>query len=373
VTSADAIQVVPAPGSESGRRLSFQDVACVGSSIPEELVAAHGLVPVPITAVAGPPTPNADRYLEAEYGAESRSIVEQILCGACDGASLVVFDRRAGDLFYYVKEMVRLGWLPSLPPVHLFDLVLSRSVDATQFNLVQMRALDAVLARIGDDSAANSLAEVIAAGNAWRREVRRFVDLRWQRRISGVDALQALSRRRAVTRAEHAAELGELSARLEGARPSLHGPSVVLVSGEALYHDRLHWVIESAGGLVVGEDSEWGSRLAGDDVGEASLEALCDAYWSCATGPEVQPFEARHAWLGEVLQRHRPDFVVAWVPPDDTRFGWDYPRLAAAATSAGATPVLVRADILDGAAFDAAVGELSPTFKAAGPSGVSSR
>jgi hypothetical protein len=148
---------------------------------------------------------------------------------------------------------------------------------------------------------------------------------------------------------------------------------VLLVSGEVLYHDQLHQVIERAGGLVVGEDSEWGSRLAGDDIEDISMEALCGAYWNGATGPEVQPFEARHAWLVDMLERHRPEFVVAWVPPDDTRFGWDYPRLAATVGSAGATPVLLRADILDGAGFDAAVGELSPRFVAAASSGVSSR
>lgn len=344
-----------------GRSAERTHVVCVGTNIPEELISARGLVPTYVTGTLVDETPEADEYLEGKYGAEFRSVLQSLLDGAADTAALLVFDRRFRDLFYYVKEMVRLGWLPALPPVHLFDLILSRAVDATAFNLDQVRRLDDVLGRAAADRVPDvPLADVVDADNAWRAEVRQLLDLRRRRRVTGVEAFDALSRRRSMTRSEHARALAELNGRLTAAADDMPaGPAVLLATGEPLYHDLLHRAVEATGAIVVAEDSEWGSRLAGDDVQEASHAALRDKYWADATGPELRPFEARAAWLLGAVEQYRPQIVVIWIPPSDVLFGWDYPRLAEHIRAAGVQPVLLRTDVLNDTDLEATITELS--------------
>ncbi len=336
-------------------------VVCVGSNIPPELITARGLIPTYLTGEIVSKTPRADEYLEGKYGAEFRSILQQLLDGVADPATLVVFDRRFRDVFYYVKEMVRLGRLPQLPPVYLFDLIISRSVDATKFNLQQIRQLDDVLALAAAGRSGQPLAAVVKADNAWRAQVRRLLDHRRARRIAGLEAFGALSAVRWLGRTEHGRRLAGLNDRLAAAPLGgrVSGPAALLVSGEPLYHDRLHRAVEAAGALVLGEDSEWGSRLAGGDVAEGSYGALLERYWTDATGDELRPFPARIAWLMEAVTMYRPDVVLLWIPPSDTSFGWDVPRLAGQVRAAGAHPVLFRGDVLSGVGLDAAVSELS--------------
>jgi 2-hydroxyglutaryl-CoA dehydratase, D-component len=352
----------PIAGSES--------VICIGTNLPEELIVAHGLTASYLTGELMDKTPEADAYLEGKYTAEFRSIMQQILDGAANSARLIIFDRRFRDIFYYIKEMIRIGLLPGLPPVHLFDLILSRSVQQSAFNLGQLRLLDDALQHAAQDRAGEPLPSVIGAANAWREQVRRLLEHRKAQRISGVSAFNVLGAVRWLGRAEHGRRLAELNDTL-AASPRSRGssfPTVLLASGESLYHDRLHRAVEATGARVLGEDSEWGSRVAGTGIADTSYGALIDKYWADATGSELRPFSARAAWLTEAVAEYRPDVVVLWVPPGDTIFGWDVPRLIRHVQSAGAQPVVFRADVLSGTGVESAAAELGRAF--AGTAGV---
>lgn len=352
----------PASWAHPQRPIDAATVVCVGTNIPVELIRSRGLRPVFLGGAILARTPRADEYLEGQYGAELRSVLEQLLDGAADGAALVVLDRRFRDLFYYLKEMVRLGQCPNLPPLHMFDLILSRSFDQTDFNTEQFRLLDTVLARVAGDLPRVAVDDVIREDNAWRAEVRTFLQFRRNGGIDGVDAFRVLGAARVLPRSDHRRQLAalnvDLAAATKGDAVGGHRPRVVLLPGESLFHDRLHQAVEAAGALVVAEDSEWGSRVAGRDVPEdGGTAGLLGTYWGDATGPELRPFEARVGWLLATLAEYRPDIVVIWLPPTDVRFGWDYPRLVEHVRGAGAQPVLLRSDVLSEAGTDSAVAE----------------
>jgi benzoyl-CoA reductase/2-hydroxyglutaryl-CoA dehydratase subunit BcrC/BadD/HgdB len=353
------------PARQPDRPIAGCDsVICVGTNIPEELISAHGLIPCYLTGEVLDETPQADSYLEDKYTSEFRSIMQQLLEGAANPARLIIFDRRFRDIFYYVKEMIRLGLVSDFPPVHLFDLILSRSVQQTAFNLQQVRLLDDAIQQVADERTAESLWSVIGAANTWREQVRHLLVHRKAERISGVGAFNVLSAVRWLGRTEHGRRLAGLNDTL-AASPLSAGsssPTVLVASGESLYHDRLHRAVEATGARVLGEDSEWGSRVAGADIADASDSALVDKYWADATGSELRPFPARAAWLIEAVGEYHPDVVVLWVPPGDTTFGWDIPRLIGRVRAAGAEPVLFRGDVLSDTSFDAAASELDRVF-----------
>lgn len=353
----------PAMWSHAQRPIDAATVVCVGTNLPVEPIRSRGLRPAFLGGAIMARTPRADEYLEGRYGPEFRSVLEQLLDGVADGAALIVFDRRFRDLFYYLKEMVRLGQCPNLPPLHMFDLILSRSFDQTDFNTEQIRLLDVVLSRVAGDLPRVSLDDVVREDNSWRAEVRTLLDFRRDGAIDGVDAFRALGAARVLARSDHRRKLAALNADLAGAPTEAatgrSRPRAVLLPGEPLFHDRLHQAVEAAGAVVVAEDSEWGSRLAGRDVPEDSgMAGLLGKYWDDATGPELRPFEARADWLLATLDEYRPDMVVLWLPPTDVRFGWDCPRLTEHIRGAGALPVLLRSDVLSEEGFAGASAEL---------------
>ncbi|GAA0935931.1 2-hydroxyacyl-CoA dehydratase family protein [Pseudonocardia zijingensis] len=326
-------------------------VVCVGTNIPIELITASGFRAVPLVARPVAATPRADDLLESGYGAEFRSVLEQLLSGAADSAALVVFDRRFRDLYYYLKETVRLGWTPSLPPLHVFDLLLSRSVDCSAYNREQLRLLAAQLERSGGAAGPARLTGAIEAANAWRASVRTVLAQRRRGAGSGTAVFRALGAARVLDRESHRVQLDALHTVMAGtpAAASSGRPRIALFAAETLYHDRLHTAVESAGTVVVDEDSEWGSRLAGSDVdpGTDPAAALLAKYWADATGRELRPFDARSAFLRSVVDdAAAPDLVVVHVPPSDTRFGWDVPAMVRMCDAAGVPVAIVRSDVL---------------------------
>lgn len=371
MTVGAVLEQFPRRAARSGAEypIDAATVVCVGTNIPVELIRSRGLRPAFLCGAVMDQTPRADEYLEGRYGAEYRSVLEQLLAGDTDNAALIIFDRRFRDIFYYLKEMIRLGRCPNLPPLHMFDLILSRSFDQTDFNTEQMRLLDRALTRVAGDSPSVPIEEVIREDNAWRAEVRKLLDFRRNGAIDGADAFRALGAARILPRCDHQRNLAALNTELAQAPTPRtggeHRPRAVLLPGEALYHDHLHRAVAAAGALVVAEDSEWGSRVAGHDVPQdGGMAGLLGKYWSDATGSELRPFEARLRWLAATLDEYRPDVVVLWLPPTDVRFGWDYPRLVDHIRTVGTHPVLLRSDVLSAAGFNEAVAELSAAVAA---------
>jgi len=221
--------------------------------------------------------------------------------------------------------------------------LLTRALDVSEYNREQLRLLDAQLQRRGGRRNAERLGHACAVTDAWRAEVRRLLAHRRRAAIGGAAAFRALSAVRTMEIDDHRAALAALNSTLTSAVPDQRPPALLL-SSEPMYTDSLHVAVEAADVVVTAEDSEWGSRIAGGDVGPGDdpLDALLRKYWTDARGPELRPFEARAAWLRAALAEYRPDVVVVHIPPHDRHYGWDYPALLPLIRDAGARAVLVQ-------------------------------
>jgi benzoyl-CoA reductase/2-hydroxyglutaryl-CoA dehydratase subunit BcrC/BadD/HgdB len=336
-------------GARAAASTGQKVVGLVGATVPVELVLAAGGFPVNLAPLQGAPTPLADRSLEAHFDGEVRAVLQALLEGSADAVDLVVISRSSDgylELYYALKELVRLGDSRSVPPLHLYDLLHGRSEANRRYSLERTRELAARLeAATGGTVDAGSLAAAVGEVNAQRAAVRSLLEARRDpgRAITGTDAMTAIGAGRFLRPGRHA-EL--VRAYLEESRAALQPrPRLLVVSGTALSDLRLHAALEAGGAVVVAEDDAWGSRFAGRDVpGDAPdlLEAVLDKVFFDVPSPRQAPAAVRDEWLRAELGRGGFDAAVFHVPPEDHWFGWDYPRLRALVEAAGLPSLLLR-------------------------------
>jgi hypothetical protein len=297
-------------------------------SVPVEIVRAAGFRAAMARAAFGQ-TPTADRHLEpGVFPSRLRHLVDDALTGRLAAAAQIVIPRTSDadyTCFLYLREFVRRGVAPALPPVLLFDLLQSRGAEVRAYDASRTHQLfDELASAAGRRPSVDDLHREIARANAARAAARRLTTLRHLGpRAAGAEvfpwfvAFWELEPERYVAAANHAASAMD-------ARPALGGPRVLL-AGAPVDGPELHRAIESLGAIVVAEVGPWGSGAAGDDVrvdGDPFV-ALADKYRADAIGartPVATLWHSAERLLDEV------DAVVVSLPPEDAVFGWDYPR-----------------------------------------------
>jgi benzoyl-CoA reductase/2-hydroxyglutaryl-CoA dehydratase subunit BcrC/BadD/HgdB len=325
---------------------------------PRELAIACGALMISAAADRTAPTPAADRYIDDIVSADAHALLQAALDGAFESLDLLVLTRAHDKLFYYLKECLRIGDGGRFPPLHMFDLMQSRRPAVETYNRLQFDALIRRIERAaGRTIADDALDEALKQTDAIHASLRKLMDHRRAARLSGVDALSAIGAGRFMEANDYARELAAFVDALDGAE-SIKGPRLLVASAEPLDNLALHARLEAAGGLVVAEDDPFGSRVLGDDV-EAegpAREVLLRRAWLGAVGAEVFPPEARLAWFEREAAAPDIDAIVFNIPTTDQIFGWDYPRLKAAADRAGKPSLLIREPTDDVAAFLAPLG-----------------
>lgn len=330
---------------DSGRKV----VALAGTTVPVELVLAAGAFPVSVAPLERAASPRADRYLEAHFDGEVRSILEAVLAGAWDWVDLLVLPRTSDgylELYYVMKELVRLGEGRAVPPLHLFDMLHGQSEANRAYGLERTAALARRLgAATGIAPTGDRLRGAVAAVNRQRAAVRRLQEARRDPAagISGTAALVATGAGRFMDPNAHAEAL---DAFLGEPRPALApGPRLLVVAAEPLSDLRLYTALEATGAVVVAEDDAWGARAGGADVDASAPDlaaAVFDKYFADVPSPRLAPHAARDRWLRAEIDRGGFEAAVFHVPQSDTWFGWDYPRLRDLCQQAGIRPVMVR-------------------------------
>lgn len=339
-------------------RAAAHVVGLVGNTIPVELVLACGRVPVLVAAQRGRPTPRADVYMEDVIAPETKSLFESAAGGDLAFLDLLVLSRPYAQLYYYLKEVYRLGRGPLFPPLHMFDLMHSQRETVRAYNWDRFQALTERLQRLtGEEITEPDLRGAVALTNAVREQQRRLLQLRWQGRVSGADAVEALGAGDFMAPDEYRAALSSyLESLTSGAGQPLESrPRLLIVTSEPLSHAGLHQALESAGAWVVAEDDWWGARAPGADVPLAgsAFEAVFQKYWLDTASPGVYPSTAREAWLRDHALRPEVDGVVFYLPQSDHQLGWDYPRLNDWVSDHGKATLLLRSDASMPDGFDA--------------------
>src|SRR5215471_14948745 len=116
-------------------------VGRIGTTVPVELILAAGRLPVLVAAELGMPTLTAETYMEPVIPPETKSLFEIAVGGQLENFDLLVLSRPYAHLYYYLKEVHRIGRAPNLPPLHMHDLMQSQREAVRGYNWSQTRAL----------------------------------------------------------------------------------------------------------------------------------------------------------------------------------------------------------------------------------------
>jgi benzoyl-CoA reductase/2-hydroxyglutaryl-CoA dehydratase subunit BcrC/BadD/HgdB len=298
-------------------------------SVPIEIVRAAGLVPI-IARGGLSATTTADAYLEhGIFPGRLRRLAEAALTGRVSSAARILVPRTSDadyKFFLYLREFVRLGIAPALPPVLLFDLLQSEGSDVASYNAARCRDLLDQLRQVNNPSVTlDDVRHEIARANVARAAARRLIALRrGMPRISGAEVLPLLGAFWTADPDRYVALAGAAAEEIARRAP-LVGPRVLL-AGAPVDGTSLHSAIETRGGVVVSEISPWGNWAAGVDVvcDNDPITALAAKYRADIIGPRTPVAQLRRS-IEQVLDD--VDLVVVSLPAEDTAFGWDYPAL----------------------------------------------
>lgn len=333
--TATPIAVLTAAFEESGiaaepdARETERFVVLSWPSVPIEIVRAAGLAP--ILARGGlTATPTADAYLEPGiFPSRLRNLAEAALTGRLKNAARIIVPRTSDadyKFFLYLREFVRLGIAPTLPPVLLFDLLQSQGPDVRSYNAARLCDLLREFATVNNRKVTlDDVRHEIRRANAARAAGRRLMALRHGiPRVTGSEVFPLLGAFWSVDPQVYAT-LAIAAADELAERPALAGPRVLL-SGAPVDGTALHVAIEARGAVVVSEIGPWANGAAGSDVvcdGDP-VTTLADRCCLETIGPRT-PAEQLQRTTVDLLDN--VDAVVVSLPTEDTAFGWDYPAL----------------------------------------------
>jgi benzoyl-CoA reductase/2-hydroxyglutaryl-CoA dehydratase subunit BcrC/BadD/HgdB len=254
-------------------------IRTLGIDAPRELLLAAGFVPVRLVTGATAATPRADALMgETTLGVRGRRLIEQILDPDAPDLPLLITqaDAEQPQIFAALRELGRLGErVPSR--IHFLDLIHLDRPSSRAYNLHRLRQLATWLEAIGGTPVSG---RTIAAEQAMLRRQAGLLEqvdaLRRSLRVSGTDALAIVGASAVLPPEVHVRHLEALLA-APIAAPDFAGRRVY-VAGTAHENRALYRLIESCGGLIVGEDQGWGNPFwrAALAHREASLESFAD-------------------------------------------------------------------------------------------------
>lgn len=321
-------------------------VGYVGNTVPVELIAASGCHPVRIAPVTGDPS-RADRWIEPISDTDVRLIFADYLAGAYDHCSLLVVPRSTESqhkLYLSLREAWRTGVVTAGPALWLYDILHTQRESSRQYGLARTQALAHQLGTIsGQPATEAALRSALLAGNETRCLLQQLQRRRLTHDIPGTQAHTATGALRFVAPADGAAALREWLA--EHPRSQGSGPRVML-KGCPLDHAALHAAVEAAGGNVVLEDDEWGSRAAQPSLAtdQPPLQALFENVWRDVPCPRLHPAPLDGSWFAQTLASRHFDAVIFNLPTPEDVYGWSFPAERDAVAAAGLPWLLLRED-----------------------------
>jgi benzoyl-CoA reductase/2-hydroxyglutaryl-CoA dehydratase subunit BcrC/BadD/HgdB len=324
----DPLRAARSAGARGGRAIGY-----VGPDIPVELILAASAIPVRLCGTPAEATPGAERYLEASFSPESRSIAEQWLTGALDCLESVIFSRSddsAQRLYYYLCELQRRGDCGGPKPL-LYDLARIKRGLSLAHTIESTRRLAAEL----------NVSEADLHGATARVNARLAL-------LSELSALRAAtpapqgSLVHRITRASHCDWSMEFDRALErwlAAPVYADSRRRVLLVGSAPPDERLHRAVESAGATVVEELNDLSAApLASSSRCANALEATAQRCYR--TIGAIRSLLQSPQDICRRAHELRVQGVIVWLIATETGLAWEAPHLERALRDAG-VPVLL--------------------------------
>ncbi|QFZ24559.1 2-hydroxyacyl-CoA dehydratase [Saccharothrix syringae] len=314
-------------------------IGCVGQDVPVELVTAAGALPVRLAGRPGTDVAAGETYLGRGVDPATLSVLTRLLAGEYGRLDRLLVSRDCEGslrLFYAVRELRRLEPGLGLPETHLVDVLHLPHWTTTRYVRGRFAELVAVLERwTGTRLTEQRIASAIALHDE-RRELWRAVSaMRRDLRLTGVQALAAFGAVLPV--AEH----NRLLRQVLESDPDVHAGRRVFLTGSSHDNPDVYRSLEGAGGVVVGEDHDWGDLLAARLVGEPTLAALVERYQYNGPTAARASIAARAAHTARAAVDRGAELVVSYVRRNDDAPPWDFPAQREALRRHGIPAVLV--------------------------------
>lgn len=307
-------------------------VGKLGCDVPDEFIIAAGMLPVQIYADPDKELKETNKYLEYAFDPMVRAQFEKIVDGTYyDLIDYLVISNSTDVLirvYLYLRELKRVEPEKPVPPVEFIDWLFTRNrlhQARNEFTLQLFRETVEKWAEkpITDD-------DIIRAAkicNSNRAALRKMAELRQGKevRISGSEALVIIGSAFFMDRETHT-QLVEEVINEASTWPVITGPRI-FVTGSNHEDTSLYDLIEDAGGIVVGEDHDWGNRFFQRDFNTdySPVRAVTDCYMLREFSSKKSFVSQRVDALNRQVSAVNADAVIFYTNIYEEAASWDYP------------------------------------------------
>lgn len=317
-------------------------VGQLGYDVPDELIIAADMLPVRIYADPNKKLDNTDKYLEYAFDPVVRAQFEKLVDGTYKNQIDYLAASNSTDViirvYVYLREIIRSEPEVPVPPVAFIDWLFTRNRMYQERNEQTMqlfrRQMETWAEHSIDDAKIRNAAEIC---NANRAALREMAELRHGKevRINGSEALVIIGSAFFMERQEHTRLVKLL---LEDAKswPVIDNPRIY-ITGSAQESTELYELIENAGGVIVGEDHDWGDRFFARDMPTDidPIKAIVDRYMLREFSSKKAFVSQRVDALNRGVKETDAQAVLFYMNIYEEAASWDYPSQKASLEDQG--------------------------------------
>ncbi|MBR2522768.1 MAG: 2-hydroxyacyl-CoA dehydratase [Coriobacteriales bacterium] len=307
-------------------------IATLGCDVPEELLCAAGMMPYPIYALPGGNMEMADKYLEYAFDPLVRAQFQRIVDGSLNDFCDAVVVSNSTDVlvrtYLYLREMKRVETDVAFPPVYFIDWLFTRKRMHQERNCLVVSLFKEELEELaGRRIAEEDIRKAAVLCNRTRSLLRQVDSFRTAQKVqlTGAEMLVVCGSGFYMDREEYNKVLEELLAELPS-WPQVHGRRI-FYTGSVQTDTALYEEVEETGGIVVGEDTDWGDRYFDRDYNleMPSTRALVDRYMLREFSSKKAFVSQRVDALNREVDKAKADSVLFYFHIYEEAASWDYP------------------------------------------------
>jgi bzd-type benzoyl-CoA reductase N subunit len=312
---AQATSTVMNPEVQHWKDAGGQVIGHFAAALPEEMIAAAGMLPVRLRATGSPGTDLSDSFFGPLNCTFPRHAFNVALTGGYDFIDgLVMFN--SCD---HVRRMYD-HWIRQMKTPFVEILSLPRKAEAAQVEwfcgeLANLR--QRIEKHFGVEISDDALRDAIALHNETRRLLRELYALRKADAppITGAEALTVTVASTTMPKTLYNECLRELLADLAGADGITDFRARLMILGSELDDPEYIQIIEDQGGLVVTDSLCFGSKILWNDVEEGAADPLMAlAQYYVADRPAharmFTEYDRRAAYVHELIDEFRVDGAI---------------------------------------------------------------
>ncbi len=315
-----------------GTSQTKKTVGYICERVPQEIVYAAGFLPLRVSGNYDGINKLGDLYLEESYCSFVRALFDEILKGTYNNHELLVIPHSCDAVIRMAKCLWTVEKIEGIkiPAMYWLDLPHHRGLIQWEYCLDRIRdfkkALDELAGRsITDDE----LRHAIQIYNTNRSLLQEIVDLRQREKplITGTEALSIIGAGAYMDKELHNRMLHQF---LENKNQLQTQKGVrIFLTGSCLDTTTVVEIIESCGGLVVGDDSCLGNRYAEDLIqpDDDPVTAIAHRYFWKSPCPLNAPMKLRLDDFKKRLINARPDAVIFYLYRWCDTNMWDYVKM----------------------------------------------